>query len=156
MKIEKYKETDINGIISLFYDTVHSVNAQDYSQEQLDVWAPKTDKESKLEIWKSSLNQNISYVAKINDTVVCFSDLTITGHLYRLYVHKNEQGKGIASALVDILEVEAKRRKIEEVDTEASITAKPFFERRGYVVIKSQTVERNHVELTNYKMVKKL
>lgn len=36
----------------------------------------------------------------------------------------------------------------------SSITAKPFFEKRGYIVIKEQTVERFGVELRNYVMEK--
>ncbi|WP_141431086.1 GNAT family N-acetyltransferase [Bacillus sp. 03113] len=156
MEIIKFKDSDIKDTVSLFYETVHSVNAQDYSQAQLDAWAPKEEKDTKIQTWKDSLNQNITYVAKINDKVVGFSDLTFGGHLDRLYVHKDYQGKGIASALVDMLESEAKNLKLLEIDTEASITAKPFFESRGYKVVCSQTVERMGTKLTNYQMVKKI
>lgn len=155
MKITKYKETDIEDIISLFYETVHSVNSQDYSQSELDAWAPKDETESKLKYWKESLGQNITFVAKVNDKVVGFTDLTHNGHLDRLYVHKDYQGQGIATALVDMLESEAKKLKLLEIDTEASITAKPFFEHRGYKIVCSQTVERKGVKLTNFKMIKK-
>ncbi|MGN4125097.1 GNAT family N-acetyltransferase [Lysinibacillus sphaericus] len=156
MIIMKFKETDTEEIVSLFYVTVHSVNLKDYSQEQLDVWAPKDEKEFKTESWKESLGQNITLVAKVNDKVVGFSDLTLNGHLERLYVHKDYQGQGIASALVNSLESEAKKLKILEIDTEVSITAKPFFESRGYKTVCLQTVERKGVKLTNYQMVKKL
>lgn len=37
----------------------------------------------------------------------------------------------------------------------ASITAKPFFEKRGYVVVKEQKVERQGIFLKNYVMEKK-
>lgn len=156
MEFIKFRDIDLEDVVTLFYETVHSVNSKDYSQEQLDVWAPKDEKDTKIETWKDSLNQNITYVAKINDKVVGFSDLTHSGHLERLFVHKDYQGKGIASALVNMLESEAKKLKILEIDTEASITAKPFFERLGYKTICLQTVERKGVKLTNYQMVKKL
>jgi len=47
------------------------------------------------------------------------------------------------------------------VDTEciivhASITAKSFFESRGYKVVKEQKIERKSVLLTNYFMEKEL
>ncbi|EON70653.1 GNAT family N-acetyltransferase [Lysinibacillus sphaericus] len=156
MIIIKFKETDTEEIVSLFYETVHSVNLKDYSQEHLDIWAPKDEKEFKTKSWKKSLGQNITLVAKVNDKVVGFIDLTLNGHLDRLYVHKDYQGQGIASALVNSLESEAKKIKILEIDTEASITAKPFFERRGYKTVCLQTVERKGVKLTNYQMVKKI
>lgn len=156
MKIIKYKETDIKEIVSLFYETVHSVNSKDYSQLELDAWAPKEEKEFKMKSWQESLGKNITFVAKINNKIVGFSDITQNGYLNRLYVHKDYQGKGIATALVEILEVEAKKLNLLEIDTEASITAKPFFEQRGYKIVCSQTVERKGVKLTNFKMKKRI
>lgn len=156
MKIIKYKETDIKEIVSLFYETVHSVNSKDYSQLELDAWAPKEEKEFKMKSWQESLGKNITFVAKINNKIVGFSDITQNGYLNRLYVHKDYQGKGIATALVDILEVEAKKLNLLEIDTEASITAKPFFEQRGYKIVCSQTVERKGVKLTNFKIKKRI
>ena len=47
MIIIKFKETDIEEIVSLFYETVHSVNLKDYSQKQLDVWQRKRKKNRK-------------------------------------------------------------------------------------------------------------
>lgn len=156
MKIIRFKETDTEEIISLFYATVHSVNLKDYSQAELDAWAPRGEKESKTKSWKESLDQNITFVAKVNDKVVGFSDLTHNGHLDRLYVHKDYQGQGIATALVDMLESEAKKLNLLEIDTEASITAKPFFEHRGYKIVCSQTIERKGVKLINFKMIKNI
>lgn len=156
MKIIKYKETDTEEIVSLFYETVHSVNSKDYSQSELNAWAPRDEQESKMMSWRKSLGQNITFVAKVKDKVVGFSDLTHNGHLDRLYVHKDYQGQGIATALNDMLESEAKKLNLLEIDTEASITAQPFFEHRGYKIVCSQTVERRGVTLTNFKMKKKI
>lgn len=156
MEFRKFRDQDMDEVISLFYETVHSVNAKDYSQAQLDVWASKDEKDIKKEVWKDAFNQNITYVATIKDEIVGFSDLTHGGHLDRLFVHKDYQGQGIASALVNMLESEAKKLKILEIVTEASITAQPFFERLGYKTVCLQTVERKGVTLTNYRMVKQL
>jgi putative acetyltransferase len=156
MEIVKFEEFDTEEIVSMFFDTVHSVNSRDYSQEEIHAWAPVNEKELRVKTWKYSLNKNITYVAKVNGKVVGFSDLTHDGHIDRLFVHKDFQGQGIATALVDRLEAKAKYLNILELDTDASITAKPFFEQRGYKVICSQTVVRKGVQLTNYKMTKKL
>ncbi len=156
MKIRRFQGADINQIISLFYETVHSVNARDYLLEQLNAWAPKDEIDLKLTNWKDSLSNNITYVAEINDKIVGFSDMTHNGHLDRLYTHKDFQGQGIATALVKVLECEARKLGLSEIDTEASITANPFFERNGYRMIGSQTVERRGITLINFKMIKKL
>ncbi|WP_449622623.1 GNAT family N-acetyltransferase [Robertmurraya sp. Marseille-Q9965] len=156
MEILKYRESDCEAIVSLFYETIHSVNAKDYSQEQLDVWAPKDEKEAKMQSWKESLGRNVTFVAKINHQIVGFSDLTKSGYLDRLFVHKDYQGMGIATALVEKLESKAKKLNLNEIDTDASITARPFFENRGYKIVREQENERRGVILINYRMVKKL
>ena len=74
-----------------------------------------------------------------------------SGYLDRLYVHKDQQRQGIATAICDALESVS---VVNIFTTHASITARPFFEKRGYAVIKEQQVERRGVKLTNYIMKK--
>jgi len=56
--------------------------------------------------------------------------------------------------LTDIIEKEAVSCGINELTADVSITAKPFFEKKGYEVLKKQSVERKGVLLTNYRMRK--
>ncbi|MBP1930851.1 GNAT family N-acetyltransferase [Ammoniphilus resinae] len=156
MEVRRFIDSDIGQIVSLFYETVHSINAQDYTQEQLHAWAPTDEKRIKMVSWKDSMNNNIAYVAEIKGVIVGFSDMTYDGYLDRLFIHKDFQGQGIASNLLNILESEARKLRILEIYTDASITAKPFFERHGYRTIHSQTVERRGVQLNNFKMMKTL
>lgn len=44
----------------------------------------------------------------------------------------------------------------DKITTHASITARPFFEKRGYVTVKEQQVIRHNVALTNYIMEKQI
>lgn len=39
MVIREYQPLDCEILAELFYNTVHTVNAKDYTKEQLDVWA---------------------------------------------------------------------------------------------------------------------
>lgn len=39
MIIRKYQQKDCKEITELFYNTVHTVNSKDYSEEQLNAWA---------------------------------------------------------------------------------------------------------------------
>ena len=156
LKIVKYKETDTEEIINLFYETVHTVNAKDYSSLELYAWVSFDELQSKVESWKESLSQNITFVAKNKDKIVGFSDLTYRGHLDRLYVHKHYQRQGIATTLVNLIESEARKLDLVCLDTYASITAKPFFEQLGYQVVCLQSVVRKGVSLINFKMTKNL
>ena len=78
------------------------------------------------------------------------------GYLDRLYVHRDHQRQGIAKAIVSELEAQATASGISVFTTHASITAKPFFENRGYVSVSERKVIRSGVELTNYAMEKRL
>src|SRR5699024_12851285 len=99
MKIRKFRDSDINQIVFLSYDTVHSVNDQDYTTDQLNAWAPKDEGNAKLVNWKDLFSCNITYIAEINDKIVGFSDMTYNGYLDRLYIHKDFQRQGIATSL---------------------------------------------------------
>ena len=66
----------------------------------------------------------------------------------RYFVRPDYQRMGIGTAICNKLEGAVQGN----VFTHASITAKPFFEKRGYKVIKRQTVKRRGVLLTNFVM----
>ncbi|MCI9185441.1 MAG: GNAT family N-acetyltransferase [Lachnospiraceae bacterium] len=148
MEIRMYRPSDCKILTGLFYNTVHTVNARDYTEEQLNVWATG---EVDLEKWNQSLQEHFSVVAVDNGTVVGFGDIDHTGYLDRLFVHADYQGKGVGTAICNQLEQAVQGTIV----THASITAKPFFEKRGYSVMKEQSVERQGIFLTNYRMEKK-
>ena len=150
MLLRKYTESDCKQLSELFFQTVHKINKKDYSKEQLNVWATgKVD----IEEWNKSFLEHYTIVAVENNKIIGFGDIDYSGYLDRLYVHCNYQRRGIATAICNQLE---KSIDTNVITTQASITAKPFFEKRGYRVIKEQQVERNGILLTNYIMEKKL
>ncbi|WP_048000753.1 GNAT family N-acetyltransferase [Lactiplantibacillus herbarum] len=148
MNIREYRATDLDRVIQLFEETVSRINVQDYSSEQLVAWIGHPDRTK----WQSSLLAHITYVMVSNEVLVGFADMTANGYLDRLYVGADYQGLGIATALVTALE---EAIPVKRYATEASITARPFFESRGYQTIKQNVVIRNGIELTNFTMVKK-
>lgn len=146
MLLRQYQPSDCKTLFALFYHTIHTVNAKDYSQEQVNAWA---DRNIDLKIWNDSFLSHYTVVAEINDVIVGFGDIDQTGCLDRLFVHPDYQRQGIATALCDDLEQSV---NVPKIITHASITARVFFKKRGYTVIKEQQVQRHHVFLTNYVM----
>ena len=146
MYIREYEPADCSEIAALFYQTVHEVNKQDYTSEQINAWAAgKVD----LAAWNQSFLEHYTLVAVENGRIAGFGDIDETGYLDRLYVHKEHQREGIAAALCSRLEAHVQGNIL----THASITARPFFQKRGYKVLKEQQVERQNVLLTNFVMV---
>jgi putative acetyltransferase len=85
-----------------------------------------------------------------------FISLEWDGHIDLLYIHPDFQSRGVASMLLWRLEASAEARGLVRLFTEASITAKPFFERRGFRVIAAQTVLRRGQALANFRMERRL
>lgn len=146
MILRRYKSSDCKILAELFYNTVHTVNTADYSEEQVSAWA---DGNIDLSKWNNSFLSHFTVIAEIDGVVAGFGDIDKTGYLDRLYVHSGYQRMGIGTALCDELEHSVNAPKI---FTYSSVTARGFFEKRGYKVVKEHQVIRHNVFLTNYLM----
>ena len=100
-------------------------------------------------IRRDYLLKQYTLIAEINDEIVGFGSIDKLGYLDLLFVHKDYQKQGIATALCNELE-----KGFSVINTFASITAKPFFESRGYVVVSEWEAERFGVKLKNFEMQK--
>ena len=148
MVLRAYRSADCPALAELLYQTVHQVNIRDYTQEQVDAWATG---QVDLERWDRELREHRTVVAWEDGLIVGFGDMDKTGYLDRLFVHKDFQGRGIATAICDALEGESAAPRLW---VQASLTARPFFEGRGCRVVKAQQVERRGVLLPNFVMEK--
>lgn len=148
MFIREYRTSDCEEMAEFFYNTVHTVNAKDYTKEQLDAWATG---QVDLEEWNQSFQEHHSVVAVDEGTITGFGDIDRAGCLGHLFVHADYQRRGIATAICNELEQAA---GVEKITAHVSITARPFFERRGYKTVREQKVVRRGVSFTNYLMEK--
>ena len=144
---------DLNQILTLFEQTINAINRADYSPEQLQAW---TSSVSKRDRWQKKIEAQHFVLAFVEDELAGFSSLTVDGYLDFLFVSKHHQRQGIATALYKALEQHARTHQMQELTTDASITARPFFERQGFVLVREQQVLINDISLTNLKMKKKL
>jgi len=153
LHIRPYAAADLDALVALFRASVHAVARRDYSPEQVLAWAPgEVDRTA----WALRLAASTTWVAALGDRSVGFINLEPDGHIDMLYVDPGYQGRGIASALLGRVERAASTRGLRRLFTEASISARPFFEHRGFHLIAAQTVARRGQELTNFRMVRTL
>lgn len=154
MLIRKFDAPDTEPLLRLFYDTVHTVNSKDYPKEHLNAWAQESPDVKK---WKDKFKSHKTYVALLDGKIVGFGSLdkdhTSVG---MLYVHKDHQRQGVATALLEKLEEKLQKDDIKNTEAESSITARSFFEKRGYVVNKENRKMLNGIEFLNFIMEKKL
>ncbi len=152
--LRKLTEEDIADLQILFRETVLHVNARDYTREEVEDWASCGDS---VEHMKDLLVCN-DYVAALNerDEIIGFSSMNAEGYLHSLFVHRDYQRVGVGSLLLSAVEKRAWEYGVSEITSEVSLTARPFFEKRGYEVIKVQKRRANRLELTNFVMCKRL
>ena len=103
--------TDIEEIQSLYRNTVLVINRRDYSQAEVEDWASCGD--------DPSVNRQ--------SEIVGFSSITPQGYLHSMFIHKDFQGKGVATLLLNEIERYAVAAGITRITSEVSITARPFF-----------------------------
>ena len=149
MIIRAATETDLDQIAILFYETINTVNVKDYNAEQLKLWSTRD-----MVFWKRRFSEQYFIVAESEGQIRGFSSLTDSGYLDFMYVHKNYQRQGIANLLLKEIEKRGLELGLYTIHSHVSITAKPFFERHGFVLIKAQRKKLSGISFSNFAMEK--
>lgn len=148
------QQSDVIELRDLYKNTVLEINRRDYSQEEVEDWASCGDDLAKI---KGMIETHYFIVVVDQQSqVVGFSSITPQGYLHSMFIHKDFQGKGIATILLNEIERYATATGLIRVTSEVSLTARPFFEKRGYIVEEEQKRKANMLSLTNFWMAKKL
>ena len=146
-------EADLAKLRQLFRDTVLAINPKYYSGQQLQAWASAWMNEER---WHQKFQLQHFFVAEKEDHPVGFCSISPNGYLDFLYVHRDYQRQGIASALLKTAETQASQNLIKLLTTESSKSAYDFFIRQGFTVLTKQTIKVNGVSMENFAMQKKL
>lgn len=143
----------LDKILELFRETILNVNDKDYNQTQIKAWAAgSADKER----WAKKIATQHFVFAEIDGKMAGFSSIDPKGYLDTMFVDKTCQKMGVASFLYAEMERKAIEQKNETIVSDISITARPFFERKGFYVVKEQQVPCRGEILQNFRMKKKL
>ena len=145
-------QSDAVELKNLFQNTVLAINRRDYSQAEVEDWASCGDDLSNIE----DMIKTHYFIVAINQQleIVGFSSITPQCYLHSMFVHKDFQGEGIATMLLNEIEQYAITNGIIRITSEVSLTARPFFEKRGYIVEEEQKRKANQLSLTNFWMAK--
>jgi len=153
IKVRQSVSGDVERITQLFYDTIQNINIKDYSQEEVDDWSSwKTD----IDKWLEKMQEEYFVVAVIKNKIVGFSSLALNGYLDFMFVDKDTQGQGVASALLSEIERKANEQNNDLIYSDVSLTAKGFFESKGFIVERQQLKKSKKRKLINFRMIKNI
>lgn len=152
ISVRNYQREDGEALANIYFNTIHQINIEHYTEEQVDAWAPRLESEG----FAKKFSRTNPIVAVVEDTIVGFAEFEQNGHIDCFFCHHEWIGKGVGSALMKEILKRAEAKHIDRIFSEVSLTAKPFFEKQGFVVLAEQKVVLNGVEFTNFKMERAL
>lgn len=153
MKVRSYTDADLEAVAAVFTSSVHVLAAAAYDETQRAAWAPQPPD---LYYWRKRLRLLRTLVAVQGAEVAGFVSYEPNGHIALLYVAPSYARRGVASLLYGHAENALLSTGVAEFFTEASLVAKPAFERFGFVVTEEQEVSLGGSSFRRYAMRKQL
>lgn len=153
MNFRKATISDLAEMKELFVQTIRSVCKNDYNSAQIEAWVSGAKITQR---WIDVVENQLVLLAIIQEKIVGFGTLKDNNYIDFFFIHKDFQRQGIANKIFTKLELEAKKHHSKIITSDVSITAKPFFEKKGFVVKSEQKNMIKSIEIINYKMEKEL
>ncbi len=153
INIRKANHNDVTAITTIFKETIQTVNAKDYSPEQIALWVSGGDD---IQKWLDRIDEHYFVVTEENDQVTGWAYLSNGNYFDGLYIHKDHQGKGLATLFLKHFEEKVRENGHDQMDSDVSITALPFFEKHGFEIVRKQQKEFKGLIFENYIVTKKL
>ncbi|HLW71370.1 MAG TPA: GNAT family N-acetyltransferase [Candidatus Binataceae bacterium] len=151
--IRCYESKDAAFLGAVFFAAVRTAGLRDYSQAQVEAWAPAMPDSASFEA-RAKDGRLILVAVNEADEPIAYGDLKLNGHIDHLYCHPEIIGAGVASALYDRLEQQARARGITRLFVEASEAARRLFFRKGFAQVKRRDFILRGVSIHNYLMEK--
>lgn len=153
VRIRPFHSSDAAALAALFYESVHKGARRAYDAAQRRAWAPRVPDAA---AWRDRLSAQTVLVAERDGDPVGFMTLREDGRIDLAFVAPAAIGQGVARALYDEILQEARQAGMPRLHAEASLMARPFFERQGWSVIVPETVVRDGVSIPRFRMEKRL
>ena len=149
MEIRLAKDQDYAEIAVLRQQTILNVNSQDYSEEIVHNWSTQTNTQN----FRESADKHKRWVAIDKEEIVGFCEHNLKCELSRIYVHKDYLRRGVGSRLLETAEASLKKQGCKKIHIESTITAKDFYKKNGYKIIK-KTFYKGDEKVLIYEMLK--
>jgi len=151
--LRPFLPADTPALQDLFAQSIEELTADDYDEDQRLAWASTA---ADGEQFARRLGAMTTLIVQVDGEYAGFASLKGNDTFEMLYVHPHFAGQGIGNTLADAVERLAQGRGAKEITVEASDTAEPFFEARGYEATQRNMVPRDNLWLPNTTMKKRL
>ena len=153
MEIRQFRIGDEIALFQVFYSAIHEVASRDYTVDQIEAWAPADLDQAP---WAEHLRNLRPFVAEVDGKIVGYADIQPNGYIDHFFVSGAHPRQGIGTLLMNQIHEEARFLGIDELTSDVSMTAEPFFELHGFHVVRRGFPIRRGVTLQNALMQKNL
>jgi putative acetyltransferase len=151
--LREFQSGDEPALRAVFESAIHGTARRDYSQLQVDTWAPRDHDPT---AWALRVQGLAPFVALKAGVIAGYADLQPTGCIDHFYVAATAGGQGVDGALMRRIVARAEELDLAELTSHVSLTAQPFFTHFGFEVAEHRVVDVRGVEMRNAAMRKRL
>jgi putative acetyltransferase len=148
--LRPYLPSDAARCAAVFRASIEELAIEDYSPDQCEAWAARGDDAT---AFGKGLADQLTLIATIEGASAGFASLKGADVLDMLFVDPAHARRGVATALIDALKRIAASRGAEKLSAEVSDTAKPLFEKMGFVAQRRNLVAKGDEWLGNTTMI---
>ena len=148
-----FQTGDEPALHAVFASAIHETARRDYSQLQVDTWAPRDYDHA---AWAARMQGIAPFVALVDGRIVAYADLQASGYIDHFYVAAEAGRQGVGAALMRRILARAEELTLRELTSHVSITAQPFFAAFGFEVVEHRIFDVRGVQMRNASMRKAL
>jgi putative acetyltransferase len=150
--LRPYLPSDAALCAAIFRAAIEELTADDYDEDQREAWAARSDD---VDAFGARLAGALTLVAIVEGGPVGFGSLN-GDVIDMLFVDPAVAGRGVGAMLLDALVKLAGARGVKKLTSEVSDTARPTFEKQGFIAERRNLVRKDDQWLANTTMAKTL
>jgi putative acetyltransferase len=132
IELREFRVGDEPCLRLVFESAIHEVAIRDYSQAEVDAWAPRQFEPS---LWARRVQGISPYVVELDGKIVAYADVQPTGYIDHFFVAADANGLGIGRRLMERILERARELGLGELTSEVSRTAQPFYLHFGFELV---------------------
>jgi putative acetyltransferase len=153
VRIRSFAIGDEPALWAVFHSAIHELASKDYSAEQVNAWAPDAFDDA---VWAGRMRGIRPFVAERAGKIIAYADLQASGCIDHFFVCGPCAGRGVGGMLMRHILAAAAMQGIAMLTSDVSLTAQPFYQRFGFVIVERRLPVIRGVALPNALMRKTL
>ncbi len=151
--LRPFLPADVGRCAAIFRASIEDLTQDDYDEDQRRVWAAAADD---LAAFGARLSKALTLVATVSGEIAGFGSVKGLDVIDMLYVAPEFAGRGVGAMLIDALARLAAGRGAKQITSDVSDTARPSFEKQGFIAQRRNMIQLDGEWLANTTMVKQL